>query len=75
MSVLTLGDLYTKLKERFDQWSDDASSFMEREEILFPEQTHLDDIAKDLLTTSHDALTQEALQLIFKSFSSTIHSG
>ncbi len=42
MSVLTLGDLYTKLKERFDQWSDDASSFMEREEILFPEQTHLD---------------------------------
>ena len=73
VSILNLSKLYTKMKEKFDIWGEDASSLMENEAVLFAEHTNADDtVAKDLFTpSSHDALTQEALQLIFKSFSST----
>ena len=46
---------------------------IDNQEVLFPEFTNFDDIvSKELFQQSpHDALTQEALQLIFKSFAST----
>ena len=54
-------------------WGEDATSVIDNQEVLFPEFTNFDDIvSKELFQQSpHDALTQKALQLIFKSFAST----
>ena len=73
VSILDLSDIYSKMKQLFDCWGEDATSVIDNQEVLFPEFTNFDDIvSKELFQQSpHDALTQEALQLIFKSFAST----
>jgi hypothetical protein len=60
------------MKELFDRWGEDATSVIDSEEVLFPDFTNYDDIvSKELFKLSpNDALAQEALQVILKSFAS-----
>ena len=73
VSILDLSDIYSVMKQSFDCWGEDATSVIDNQEVLFPEFTNFDDmVSKELFQqSSHDNLTQEALQLIFKSLAST----
>ena len=71
-----MGDTYTKMRDSFEKWSNDAQSVLENEELLFPEHTHTaqqDDVLTSLYTPAeNDYLVQELLQLLFKGFVLTV---
>uniref|UniRef100_A0A1X7U2B9 Uncharacterized protein n=1 Tax=Amphimedon queenslandica TaxID=400682 RepID=A0A1X7U2B9_AMPQE len=61
------------MKQSFDCYGEEATSVIDIQELLFPEFTNFDDtVSTELCQHSpRNDLTQEALQLIFKSFAST----
>ena len=70
MSILDMNEVYTSMRDQFKVWSEDASSFLEGQTALFDDTTikHgeiLDDL---LMENSNNAIVQELLQVIFKSF-------
>lgn len=63
------------MKDKFEQWSTDAQSIMENEELLFPEFTNQDDPVTQVLSQSLpiiDVMVEEILQLLFKAFALTL---
>ncbi len=74
LSILKMGEVYTKMRDRMQKWSDDAQCVLDNEAILFPETTSFQDEVMDALyaETENDALVQELLQLLFKSFALTM---
>ena len=74
VSILDMSAVYTKMKEKFDEWGDDSQHLINSQASLFPEFTNADDpIAQCLFQpTENDGIVQELLQLLFKSFSLTI---
>lgn len=73
-SILKMSDVYSRMKMEFDKWGCDALALLEHDVLLFPDFTNeTDDIAEYLNKPSHvDAMAQELLQLLCKSFSSTM---
>ena len=69
-----MGDMYTKMRDCFKKWSNDARAVLENEELLFPDHTSVhDDVATCLYEpTENDHLVEELLQLLFKSFTLTV---
>ena len=70
MSILDMNEVYTCMRDQFKVWSEDASSFLEGQTALFDDTTikHgeiLDDL---LMENSNNAIVQELLQVLFKSF-------
>lgn len=74
VSVLGMSDTYTKMRDSFQMWSEDAQPVVENEALLFPDTTNFRDDVMDCLFASkeYDDLVQEILQLLFKSFTLTI---
>ena len=66
--------MYTKMRDYFEKWSNDARTVLENEELLFQNHTSAhDDVAKCLFEpTENDHLVEELLQLLFKSFTLTV---
>ena len=62
LSILDMSEVYCRMKEKFDQWGEDASAVIDGDELLFPDFTSSDDpVAKELSKqSSHDSLAQEA---------------
>ena len=70
MSILDMNEVYTSMRDQFKVWSEDASAFLEGQTALFDDTTikHgeiLDDL---LMENSNNAIVQELLQVLFKSF-------
>ena len=75
VSILEMSDTYSKMKNKFEEWSKDAQVVMDNEELLFADFTNIDDSVSKVLfqsTPDADAMTQEILQLLFQSFSITL---
>ena len=61
------------MKDKFDEWSGDAQSVLEGQDILLKDFTSSDEISCALFEpAAEDYMVQELLQLIFKSFSLTM---
>lgn len=72
-SVLNMSDVYTVTKEKFEEWSRDAQAVMERREHLLSQHEKEDEVYRMLfLSAEDDAMVQELLQLIFRSFAATV---
>lgn len=73
ISALQMGSTYCEMKEKFDSWSDDASTLIEGSAICFQDpDIHKDEVWDALVqSTTSDTMTQELLQLIFHAFSVT----
>ena len=72
-SILKMGDIYCKMKDKFDLWSDDPHGVVEGTAILVDGMiVHQDDVWSALCSSNDtDVLTQEILQLLFCAFSRT----
>ena len=70
MSILDMNEVYTCMRDQFKVWSEDASSFLEGQTALFDDTTiKHGEILDDLLVeNSNNAIVQELLQVLFKSF-------
>ena len=71
VSILEMSDTYSKMKNKFEEWSKDAQVVMDNEDLLFPGVTNNDDSVSKVLFHSvpnADVMTQEVLQLLFQSF-------
>ena len=68
-----MSNVYSKLKDKFDEWSDNSSSVLQGTDFL--EEcilVHDDEVWSSLIkSTASDVMTQELLQLLFKAFSKT----
>ena len=72
-SVLNMSTVYTKIKEKFEEWGEDAQAVVEGIDHLLPQHENDDEVCKILLTsTENDSMVQELLQLLFKSFAATV---
>lgn len=73
-SILDMSAVYTKMKTQLDNWGCDALPLLEHQVMLFPDFTNCtDDVALCLNKPSHvDAMAQELLELLCKSFSATM---
>ena len=73
VSVLSMGATYCKIKEKFDLWSEDASSLIDGSAICIADiDIHKDFVWEALVQSdSSDAVTIEVLQLLFQAFSVT----
>ena len=72
-SVLNMSDVYTAMKEKFEEWGNNAQAVMEGCGHLLREHENEDEVTKMLLTlTKNDSMVQELLQLLFKSFVQTV---
>ena len=72
-SILQMSSVYSRVKARFDDWNDDSSNVLQGNDFLEDcPKIHKDEVW-DSLTESNeiDDKTQEVLQLLFGSFSST----
>ena len=69
-SVLNMSSIYTRMKEKFDKWADDAQSLLDGSDHLIPQHEKSDEVSR-VLFMSDDNDTQ-LLQLLFKSFSATV---
>ncbi len=74
VSILEMCDVYTKMRDMFQKWSEDAQPVLDNEALLFPTTTSFQDDVMDCLyqPTDQDDAVQEILQLLFKSFVLTI---
>lgn len=72
-SVLKMGSTYCEIKEKFDTWCDDACALIEGSAVCIPgTEIHKDDVWDTLIqSNSTDTMTQELLQLLFRTFSVT----
>jgi len=71
VSILEMSDTYSKMKNKFEEWSKDAQVVMDNEDLLFPGVTNNDDSVSKVLFHSvpdADVMTQEVLHLLFQSF-------
>ena len=74
-SILQMSNVYTMMKDKFEQWSSNALCVMEDQACLFESvNTAEDKVAASLFATSdeEDVKVQELLQFLFKSFAVTI---
>ena len=73
VSILEMGNVYTKMVNQFEKWADDAQLIMEGKEVLFEEdRLEFYTVAKKIFSsTLNDSLVQEILQLLFKVFAVT----
>ena len=73
-SILEMSAVYTRMAKKFEEWGQDAQGVIERQQHLFDEDHHENDIVADSLfaPTSEDPMVQEVLQLLFKSFTLTV---
>ena len=73
MSVLSMGATYCKIKEKFDLWSEDASSLIDGSAICVPDiDVHKDTVWESLVQPdSSDAATIEILQFLSRAFAVT----
>ena len=74
MSIIQMSEVYTKMRDQFEKWSQDAQKVLDNEVLLFPDTTSYQDDVMELLyiETEDDHLVQELLQLLFQSFTLTI---
>ena len=75
ISILDMSEVYTMMKDKFDEWGQDSLCLVENQATLFEDCTTTadDEVAHFLFQpTDKDGLVQELLQLLFKSFSLTI---
>lgn len=74
ISILDMSETYTTMKIKFDEWAEDAQCIVDNQDLLFAAHTDPnDEVARFLFqSTENDAMVQELLQLIFKSFSLTL---
>lgn len=73
-SVLHMRSVYTRIKNKFDVWSDSSYTVLQGREFLEDcTCVHEDEVWNTLLESDEatDVATQELLQLLFKSFSKT----
>ena len=72
-SVLEMSSTYCEVKEKFDRWSEDASSLIDGSAICIRDASiHQDVVWEELIQPgSSDAATVEVLQLLFRAFSAT----
>ena len=73
VSILQMSNVYSRLKDKFDEWSDDSSSILQGTDFLEDGiLVHEDEVWSALIeSTASDVMTQELLQLLFKAFSKT----
>ena len=72
-SILTMSEVYTSMKEKFEEWGEDAETIVEGYANFLPQHEVNDDVYKALfMETENDAMVQELLQLLFKSFAATV---
>ena len=71
VSVLQLSSVYSRVKTKFDEWSKDSLSVLEGSDFLEDcPDLHKDEVWNALTESNEtDVRTQEALQLLFGSFS------
>ena len=74
VSILEMSDIYTKMKQKFDEWGNDSQVVIENQVFLFEDYTNTtDEVALHIFESSEeDSMVQEILQILFKSFSLTI---
>ena len=74
VSILQMSEVYTRMRDTFQKWSEDAQPVLESQVSLFPSTTSFhDDIMECLFKpTEDDDSSLELLQLLFKSFVLTI---
>ena len=72
--ILQMSEVYTKIRDTFQKWSEDAQPVLDNEALLFSTTTSFQDDVMDCLykPTENDDSVQELLQLLFKSFVLTI---
>ena len=70
VSILDMNEVYTSMRDQFKVWSEDASSFFEGMTALFDDTTikHWEILDDHLMENPNNAIVQEILQVIFKSF-------
>lgn len=72
-SVLTMSEVYTTMKEKFEEWGEDAQRIVEGCANFLPQQESHDNVYKSLfMEAENDVIVQELLQIIFKSFAATV---
>ena len=73
ISVLKMSSVYCEIKDKFDLWSEDASSLIDGSAICIKDISIHQDIVWERLiqSDSSDAGTVEVLQLLFRAFSAT----
>ena len=72
-SVLSMSDIYTQMKEKFEEWGEDAQAVLEGGDHLLRQHEKVDEVYKVLfIGTQDDCVVQELLQLLFKSFAATV---
>lgn len=72
-SVLQLSAVYTRVKAKFDMWSDNSYPLLKGGDILEDWCVHEDEVWQALIEPNEitDAMTQEILQILFCAFSKT----
>ena len=74
-SAWNISDIYTLMKNKFEVWSEDAQAVMERRENLLRQHEKEDEVYRMLFVSDSvedDAMVQELLQLIFRSFATRV---
>ena len=72
-SILTMSEVYTSMKEKFEEWGDNAQTIVEGFANFLPQHETNDDVYKCLfMEAENDVMVQELLQIIFKSFAATV---
>ena len=65
-SVLTMSEVYTTMKEKFEGWGEDAQRIVEGCANFLPQQESHDHVYKSLfMEAENDVMVQELLQIIF----------
>ena len=68
-----MSDVYTTMKEKFEEWGQDTQAIMEGCDHFLAEHEDDDEVTKMLLTSTDDnSMVQELLQLLFKCFVLTV---
>lgn len=70
VSVIDMGDYYTKMQAKFDFWSSDSQAFIEGTACIDDEvPIHQDEVWNALVESDeNNTMTLEALQIVFSSF-------
>ena len=73
VSVLDMSSTYCEMKEKFDSWSDDSSLLIEGSARCIQDiDIHDNEVWNELIySNTTDTMTQELLQLLFRTFSVT----
>ena len=71
--ILNMSNVYTKMKEKFENWANNAESLLDGSDHFLQQHEKNDEVSKVLFTSAeNDTLVQELLELLFKSFSATV---